>query len=209
MKQNGFNLIELMIVMAVIGIIAGVGWPMFLEQGRSSNRTDAIIATSAVALALTQFDSDNTGGFVWDPAPVAGDTVAVNAHARYLPMVAVGPASDGGSTNDAICTRDRGFRFSFANNQYESCRGYYSITVAIGVDATLNPTFLITTTAIPGLPQSNDFECNQFTLTNNGVKGHVAIDGPGIFDQKPVTDQGGPANVDGPLHSTNGCWGSD
>ncbi len=188
--------------MAIIGIIAGVGWPMYVEQGRTNNRTDAIIATNAVALALIQMQSD-TGNYTWATPPGAG------AHSRYLPMTAVGAAS--GTVADNICLQQRGFRWVAANNRYESCRGLYAITVSIdGVLANnTGATFIITTTAIPGRAQNrnapnddHDAECISFTLDNNGAKGHIAT---GI----PLADQGTAATANGDLHSTKRCWTSD
>lgn len=206
-KYKGFTLIEVMVVVGIIAIITTIAWPIYLEQGRSSNRTNAIVATSAVALALTQFASDNSLGFVWSSPP--GAVTAANAHNRYLPLVVVGAASDG-STNDNTCTQQRGFRWVPANARYESCRGLYSITVAITpdpADATIGIAYTITTTAIAGLAQSRDLECNSFTLDNNGVKGHIAYDGIPAEADGPVAMQAGPT-TDGQFHSTKRCWGS-
>lgn len=215
--QAGFTFIELMIVVAIIGILGMVGWPMYLEQGRTNNRTDAILATNAVHLALTKFESD-AGGFTWTTPP--GAVTAANAHNRYLPNVGIpGPGiglASGTVVTDNLCTAERGFRWVPANGRYESCKGLYSIVVDIGApgagDGVLGPSFFITTTAIAAGPQSNDFWCNAFTLTNNGVRGHSAIDGPGANDPTPVTDQAaagfGGATSDGPIHSTKRCWGS-
>ncbi len=197
MKQlAGFTLIELLVVMAIIGIIAGVGWPMYIEQGRTSNRTDALLATTAVALALTQYQSD-TGKYSWATPPAAG------AHSRFLPLVAVGANS--GTTADSTCAQRRGFRWVGANNRYESCHGLYSISVSIdgvaGAGTHTGTTFIVTTTAIPTRPQSNDQECNAFTLNSNGTKGHRAIGDPLLVQPGATTN--------GPFHSTKRCWGSD
>jgi len=202
-QQKGFTLVETIIAMAIVAIIVGVGWPQYVEQSRVNNRTEAIIATSAVALALDQFASDNVAGYVWSvpPTPVT----AANAHNRYIPQVNVGPDSTNGTLN-ATCTRDRGFRWVAADNRYESCNGNYSIAVVIAADANGNPTYNITTTAIVGRRQNKDGvgddACNAFTLDNNGVRGHIAI-------RDPLTVQATANNADGPLHSTRKCWGSD
>ncbi len=210
-RQTGFNLVEIVIVIAIIGIIATVGWPMYVEQGRSNNRTDAIIATSAVALALTQHASDSVNGFVWNNPP--GAVTVANAHNRYLPQVNVGPDSTDGTLN-AVCTQNRGFRWvGGAANRYESCRGLYSIAVAITPDPDLPArgiAFTITTTAIATRPQRLDLECNAFTLDNNGLKGHLASAHPDRAPEAgdPLVSQPGPAS-EGPFHSTRRCWGSN
>lgn len=208
-QKTGFTLIELMVVVAIVGIISTMGWKMFTEQGRTNNRTDAILATTAVSLALNQFQSDNNT-LITDPWPPGSPlpVTNVNAHNRYKPLVPVGIASDG-STFDITCSQRRGFRWVPANARYESCRGFYSIGVVQGVDAAGLPTYIITTTAIAGLPQANDFICNSFTLTSAGLRGHIAINDPDPQGDQPVTDQGTPANVDGRWHSTQRCWGSD
>lgn len=51
-KQNGFTLIELMIVVAIIGIIAGIAYPSYMESVRKSNRADAKASLNDVAHRL-------------------------------------------------------------------------------------------------------------------------------------------------------------
>ncbi|WP_066961788.1 type IV pilin protein [Microbulbifer sp. Q7] len=51
-KQKGFTLIELMIVVAIIGIIAGIAYPSYMESVRKSNRADAKATLNDVAQRL-------------------------------------------------------------------------------------------------------------------------------------------------------------
>ena len=41
-KQKGLTLIELMVTMAIIGILAGVAWPFYERQSMKNRRTDVI-----------------------------------------------------------------------------------------------------------------------------------------------------------------------
>lgn len=50
--QKGFSLIELMIVVAIIGIIAGIAYPSYMESVRKSNRADAKATLNDVAHRL-------------------------------------------------------------------------------------------------------------------------------------------------------------
>ena len=52
MKQSGFTLVELMIVVAIIGILAGIAYPSFLSYMMRAKRSDA--AASILDLQLGQ-----------------------------------------------------------------------------------------------------------------------------------------------------------
>jgi type IV pilus assembly protein PilE len=51
-KAGGFTLIELMIVVAVIGVLAAIAFPSYQEQVRKSHRTDAQTAMLELAQRL-------------------------------------------------------------------------------------------------------------------------------------------------------------
>src|SRR5690554_460883 len=52
MKVKGFTLIEVMIVVAIIGILAAIAYPSYMESVRKSNRSDAKVELNDVAQRL-------------------------------------------------------------------------------------------------------------------------------------------------------------
>lgn len=60
MKRNhGFTLIELMIVVAVIGILAAIAYPSYVESVRKSNRADAKSTMLQVANQEERYYTEN------------------------------------------------------------------------------------------------------------------------------------------------------
>ena len=59
-KSKGFTLIELMIVVAIIGVIAAVAYPSYQEQVAKSRRGDCSGALVSLANAMERFYSVNS-----------------------------------------------------------------------------------------------------------------------------------------------------
>ena len=75
-KQKGFTLIELMIVVAIIGILAAIGYPSYTESVAKSRRGNAQAEMLALSSALERYYTQNNH---YSNAAVAGaDTGAPN-----------------------------------------------------------------------------------------------------------------------------------
>lgn len=67
--NRGFTLIELMLVIVVVGVLAAIAYPSFIEQIQKAKRSDAKQALFDVAAKLEQYYQDNKGY----PSTVGGD----------------------------------------------------------------------------------------------------------------------------------------
>ena len=62
-NQAGFNLIELMIVIAIIALLIGVGVPAWQSMVRSGNETTATQSIQTIKTLQTQYASKHQGKF--------------------------------------------------------------------------------------------------------------------------------------------------
>ena len=82
MEQGGFTLIELMIVVAIIGILAAVAIPKFAEMLRKSKEGATKGSLTNMRSALTIYISDNEGVV---PLGTAGPTTSADLDTAMLP----------------------------------------------------------------------------------------------------------------------------
>ena len=98
--QKGFTLIELMIVVAIIGILAAVALPAYQDYTVRAKVSEGIIAGSSVRALLSEaFQTDSVTGMT--AASTAFNVIALaEKQSKYVGNVCIGNVG----TTGAICT---------------------------------------------------------------------------------------------------------
>lgn len=111
-RQNaGFTLIELMIVVVIVAILAGIAYPSYTRYVIEARRADGQAALLQVAAQLEKFYSQCgryttaiTGGRISD-CDGLGATTALSTDQHYLLSVAAGPSGDIATSHAITATR--------------------------------------------------------------------------------------------------------
>lgn len=122
MRRNGFTLIELMIVVAIIGILAAIAYPSYLNYKVRTNRTDAQAEMIAIGQSLMQFKmtrgnySNATVAVIYGAAvtPKTGTALydlTLNVTGSKWELIAKPRSGTTQAGNGWICLNDQGQKF--------------------------------------------------------------------------------------------------
>ncbi|MEZ5542045.1 MAG: type IV pilin protein [Pseudomonadota bacterium] len=108
-RQQGFTLIELMVVLVVLAILTAIAYPSYTNQVIKSRRADGIAALNRAAMIMESCRSDNAS-YVGCEAGVAANSED-GFYAIAAPVSATATAysfeatPQGVQVNDALCTK--------------------------------------------------------------------------------------------------------
>lgn len=102
--QKGFTLMELMITVVIIGILAAIAIPSYMDYTRRAHYSEVVLATSSFKTGVSQCYGDKgtltgcTGGSNGVPADITSATGAVASVATVDGVITVTPVAQNGIT---------------------------------------------------------------------------------------------------------------
>jgi type IV pilus assembly protein PilE len=144
-RQPGFTLVELLVVVAVVAILAGIAYPNYVKQVQKSRRVDAQGALLQMANALERWHTLHNSSYANSTA--AGGTTAGKPVAAICPT-----ALDSADSNNCNWPNGGGAKM-----------------YVLSITALTATSYTLQAAPLAGTAQANDY-CGALTLTSTGVK---------------------------------------
>lgn len=148
--NQGFTLIELMIVVAIVALLAVIAYPSYRDQVIRANRTEARTLLLDAAARQERFFSNN------------------NSYATTLADLRFTPAGDGSVRSESDL-----YALTLQAPNPNDPGG-----AGAGAGGRVN-SFLLTATPLPDRGQTGDTACAAFTLDNRGIRFATGTADPG------------------------------
>ena len=122
LSQGGFTLIELMVVVAIVGILASIALPAYTDYVQKGKAAEATTALADGRVKMEQYFQDNRT-YVGGPCPAAGKyfTYACVVDVTTYTITATGASGEGMGSFDFTIDQDNAKTSTYAGVAGATC----------------------------------------------------------------------------------------